>query len=176
MLASVNEQMPGDARALLFAGVDVPRATRAKVDVNRGIAGAVTHVYRRDAAQKVQVAPQAAVEVAARILQVSLEISVSIVRRLQQPGVEVEPRPRVLAACLDGKVAVQRVSELVRHAHAHPRHEQEGAVGDGVAAVQRSRIFEGADGEVVTESALHAVEIHHRGHGISEFRLGRVRN
>src|ERR1035438_10293499 len=71
----------------------------------------------------------------------------------------------VMTASLDGEITVQRVGELVRHTDAHSCHKQEGAVGDGSGGVDRSRVLKRADGEVVAESALHAVEVHDRRQG-----------
>ena len=69
--------------------------------------------------------PQPRIEVTPGILQIALKIPIPAVGHLQQPGMEVNARAGILTASLDSQIAVQRISELVRHSHSNPRHEQE---------------------------------------------------
>src|ERR1017187_1767395 len=105
-------------RPLLFTRVDMPWPTGAEVHVDCGVARTGSQAYRRDTAHEVQMAPRAGIEVAARILQVSPEASVAVIRGTDQPRTEIQAGTRILSGRLDDKIAVQRVGKLVRHAHA----------------------------------------------------------
>ena len=70
-------------------------------------------------------APEPRIEVAARVLQIALEVSAAAVGHLQKPRMKIETRAGILAAGLDHQIAIERIGKLVRHAHADSRHEQE---------------------------------------------------
>src|ERR1035441_3805063 len=108
---------------LLLPGVDVQRTARPAMDVNRRVVRAVAHIHRCQAAHEVQMSPQSPIKIATRVLEISLEISVAVVRRLEHPGVEIHARARILPTRLDHQIAVQRVSKLVGHPPPHSRHE-----------------------------------------------------
>src|SRR5208282_1466285 len=156
--------MAVNPRPLLLTGVDVPWAARTEVNIDHGVVRATTQAHRRQTAHEVQLAPDAAIKIIPGVLKVSLEVSVTVVGHLEQPGVEIEARASILSARLDNKIAIQRVSELVRHAHAKSRHEEERVIEYGAGSAERAGIFEGVDGEIVAKSALHTVKVHHRRH------------
>src|ERR1035441_8816561 len=144
----------------------MPGPARAKVKVNSGVILVASQIYISRIVHKTQAAPNAAVEVAAGVLEVALKIAVAIVGGLKNPGVKIHARPGILATRLDDQVAVHRAREFVGCPDARARHEEKRVLGCvGTLSVQRSHIFKSADGKIMADPSLYLEQAQPRGHG-----------
>src|ERR1039457_1052829 len=119
----------------------MPGPARAKVKVNGGVILVASQICISRIVHKTQAAPNAAVEVAAGVLEVALKIAVAIVGGLKNPRVKIHASAGILATRLDDQVAVHRAREFVGCPDARARPEETGALGCvGTLSVQRSHI------------------------------------
>src|ERR1039457_2657804 len=107
----------------------MPGPARAKVKVNSGVILVASQIYISRIVHKTQAAPNAAVEVAAGVLEVALKIAVAIVGGLKNPGVKIHARPGIRPARLGARVPAPRPGDFWVLPRRRPRHEEKRVLG-----------------------------------------------
>src|ERR1039457_6035576 len=144
----------------------MPGPARAKVKVNGGVILVASQICISRIVHKTQAAPNAAVEVAAGVLEVALKIAVAIVGGLKNPRVNIHASAGILAPRVDDRAPAPRAREFAGRPEARARHEEKRVLGCvGTLSVQRSHIFKSADGEIMADPSLYLEQAQPRGHG-----------